>query len=132
MSTASSLQTAPVLLNELAKLTHDLLTASIAEHKRELLRHRTLKRDVEMNGHIYELMLQGAKEVNYAEALRTSNARIVDRAVPAEEPIKPNRMLLSALGLGAGFLLGIVFAFVRTIPVMSYPQRPEASTAVAD
>lgn len=41
-----------------------------------------------------------------------NNIRIVDNAVPPEKPIRPRKLLNLAIGLCAGALLGVLFAFI--------------------
>lgn len=41
-----------------------------------------------------------------------NNIRIVDNAVPPEKPIRPRKLLNLAIGLCAGTLLGVLFAFI--------------------
>ena len=71
-----------------------------------------LRRDVETNSKLYDMITSRMKEADLTGALRFNNVSILDSARPPESPFKPDmrRNLLMALVLG--FLLGVVFALV--------------------
>ncbi|GEM_PF-2194975 len=94
----------------------------VASENGEAIRYEALKHDVERNRQIYDAALQKLKEADLAAALEASNVRIVDRAVPAELPSKPNKPLFAGIGLGAGFLFGMVLVFAQS----RGPQTPPA------
>jgi len=65
-----------------------------------------LKRDVDSNRHLYEVMLQRVKEASLASAMRDSNVMVVDRARPPLLPYRPSLPMNSAIGLCSGLLFG--------------------------
>jgi capsular exopolysaccharide synthesis family protein len=77
------------------------------------IQYNELKRDLETRRMLYDSTLQKAKEAGVVSAMQVTNVRIVDPAVSPETPIRPNKMLYSAIGLSAGSLLGLVFVFAK-------------------
>jgi capsular exopolysaccharide synthesis family protein len=97
-----------------------LLASSYADQSKlvsdqggKFIQYNILKREVDSNRQLYETTLQKGKEASIASALRASNARVVDRANPPLFPFKPNRLLISALGLIGGLFLAAGFAVFR-------------------
>ena len=76
------------------------------------IQYGILKRDVDSNRQLYEVMLQRVKEASVASALRASNIRILDPARTPRRPYKPTLFLNILWGLTAGLLLGGMFAAV--------------------
>lgn len=68
------------------------------------VQYNILKREVETNKQLYEGLLQRLKEAGVSSALRTSNIRMVDAAMPPASPLRPR----VALNLACGLLLGLV------------------------
>jgi succinoglycan biosynthesis transport protein ExoP len=99
--------------NALAK-DYEQQARMVASESGEAIRYETLKHEVDMNRQIYDATLQKLKEADLAAALEASNVRIVDRAVPAEQPSKPNKPLFAGIGLGAGFLFGMMLVFAQS------------------
>ena len=62
---------------------------------------------------IYTSMVNKAEELSVRRAGTTGNAHIVDSAVRPSLPIKPNRILVIAGGIGLGLILAIAYVFVR-------------------
>jgi capsular exopolysaccharide synthesis family protein len=94
------------------------LTAALQAQKGEALSmnrkaidYGVLERDVESSKQIYQSLLQRAKETGVSGELKTSNIRIVDAAVPSQDPVSPKRALNLLLGLFGGAFCGIGFAF---------------------
>jgi capsular exopolysaccharide synthesis family protein len=73
--------------------------------------YNVLKREVDANRQIYETILQKAKELGITSALRVSNVRVIDTALPPNEAFavrslqNPLLGLLTALGLCVAGLL---------------------------
>lgn len=65
-----------------------------------------LTRDVQLNTTLYTALLSNIQQLQVVSAGQVGNARVVDYAVPALAPVKPNRravqMLFVAFGIGAG------------------------------
>ena len=62
---------------------------------------------------IYTSMVSKAEELSVRRAGTTGNAHIVDQAVRPSLPIKPNRVLVIAGGIGLGLIVAIAYVFVR-------------------
>lgn len=76
-------------------------------------RYAILRREVETNRQLYEVLQQKLKETGVSAALRASNIGIVDRALVPRSPEKPKVALNLALGLIVGLGLGVVGVFLR-------------------
>lgn len=72
-----------------------------------------LSRDVEVNAELYTTLLNHAQTIRVAKAGTVGNVRIIDYAVPPDQPIKPKKLMIMGIALLAGLMLGIVAAFVR-------------------
>src|SRR5882757_4608791 len=85
----------------------------VADQSEKAIHYDTLKRDVDSNRHLYEVMLQRVKEASLASAMRDSNVMVVDRARPPLLPYRPSLPMNSAIGLCSGLLFGIGFVLLR-------------------
>ena len=85
----------------------------VADQSEKAIHYDTLKRDVDSNRRLYEMMLQRVKEASLAAAMRDSNVMIVDRARPPLLPYRPSLPMNSAIGLCSGVLLGFGFVLLR-------------------
>ncbi|MBC8205450.1 polysaccharide biosynthesis tyrosine autokinase [bacterium] len=70
-----------------------------------------LLRDAELNEKIYLMLNEKYEESRIAEAGKTANVRIIDKAKPPAKPIKPNRRLNIILGIFMGLGLGVGISF---------------------
>ena len=71
-----------------------------------------LKRDVDSNRQLYELMLHRVNETSIASAMRASNVRIVDPGRDPSRPYKPVLALNLLWGITVGLLAGVAMAVV--------------------
>src|SRR5437588_1144670 len=71
-----------------------------------------LRRDVESSRDLYDGLLKKLKEAGILAGLKSSNINILDQASQPVEPIEPNIPLNTALGIMAGLLGGVAFAFI--------------------
>jgi capsular exopolysaccharide synthesis family protein len=78
---------------------------------------------------MYTLLQTRLKEAEIAEAAVNSNISIVDLAVPPRVPIRPNRRLITLVGLIGGTLLGLAIALVREYADRSIKTRSDATAA---
>ncbi|HEY6943763.1 MAG TPA: polysaccharide biosynthesis tyrosine autokinase [Candidatus Acidoferrum sp.] len=85
----------------------------VADQSSKAIHYDTLKRDVDSNRHLYEVMLQRVKEASLAAAMRDSNVMVVDRARPPLLPYRPSLLMNSAIGLFSGVFLGFGFVLLR-------------------
>lgn len=105
---------------ESAQRRENLLAANYAAQARlmteqaaKVTDYNILKREVDTNRQLYDSMLQNVQEASMTSALRASNTRVVDSAVPPTHPYKPSLVLNSALGLLAGGFFGIAFIVMQ-------------------
>jgi polysaccharide biosynthesis transport protein len=85
----------------------------VADQSSKAIHYDTLKRDVDSNRHLYEVMLQRVKEASLAAAMRDSNVMVIDRAKPPLLPYRPSLLMNSAIGLFSGVFLGFGFVLLR-------------------
>jgi len=71
-----------------------------------------LSRDVKVKENLYVIVLEKLEEARIAEAGVTGSVNIIDKAIVPENPIKPNRKMLLAIGLLLGLFLGVLAAFL--------------------
>jgi len=86
---------------------------TVSSQSANQVHYNLLKREVDTNRQLYETMLSKVKESDIASAMRASNFRIVDAAVPAGGPYKPNPINNSLLGLMAGIFFGVVLVLLK-------------------
>lgn len=94
--------------------SRDHLQRELDELKKQTVRYFTLKREVESNEKVYDVVLNRLKETTLTEEFtKTPNATIIQRAVPPLAPSSPDVrrglplgiLLALALGVGLAFLL---------------------------
>jgi tyrosine-protein kinase Etk/Wzc len=83
-----------------------------------------LLRDVRVNTQLYTNLLNSAQELRVAKAGQVGNVRVVDFAEPADDPVRPKRILVILISAAAGLILGILVAFVRK-SLYGGVERPE-------
>lgn len=88
-------------------------TALVTDQSAKSVQYNIIKREVDTNKGLYEMMLQRVKSAAVASALEASNVRVVDAARPPEDPYKPNLVRSTFLGLFLGGFLGVAFVIVR-------------------
>ncbi|HUE22119.1 MAG TPA: polysaccharide biosynthesis tyrosine autokinase [Bryobacteraceae bacterium] len=105
---------------EAAQNREKLMTASylaevklVADQSEKTTHYGILKREVDSTRSLYETMLQRMKEASVASALRASNIRVVDPAVPPEIPYKPNVPRYIVMGLLLGICVGVSLVVLR-------------------
>jgi succinoglycan biosynthesis transport protein ExoP len=75
------------------------------------LEHAVLKREVDSNARIYQMLAAREKETGVLSGIRTNNIRMVDRARVPRAPFSPNRPRALALGLLIGLAAGFGLVF---------------------
>jgi tyrosine-protein kinase Etk/Wzc len=76
-----------------------------------------LQRDVRVNNELYTNMLNNAQQLRVIEAGELGSARLVDRAMVPESPIKPKRPLIVLIAGMVGLLAGVGIAKARAAVV---------------
>lgn len=81
------------------------------ELNRKAIAYGALKRDIDGERAMYDLLLKRMEEADVTSQLKTSNINIVDQAAVPRSPIKPNKKLNIILGaiVGLGLGIGLVF-----------------------
>ncbi len=102
---------------------YDRQARTVATQMGKSIQFNELKHDLETRRTLFDSMLRQVKEAGVVSALQASNVQLVDPAVAPELPVRPNKMLYTAIGLSAGSLLGLVFVFATD-------RRKGANTAV--
>ncbi len=72
-----------------------------------------LRRELESEQQLYQLLLQRAKEAGFAAAMHASTIRTVDEAKTPLFPAYPQRLTAMAVGLILGLGVGIAAAFLK-------------------
>jgi polysaccharide biosynthesis transport protein len=97
-----------------------LLSAAYGKQERlvndqavQVTHYNILKREVDTSRQLYETMLGKLKEASIASALRASNIRVVDDAIPAGDPYRPDVSRSCIMGLLCGLFLGVGYAVFR-------------------
>ena len=82
-----------------------------AELRQKAIDYNILKREVETNRHIYELLLQRSKEMDVEASVRSTSIKPIDRASIPLIPYKPKKVLSLLLSLIVGLMAGVFLAF---------------------
>ena len=85
----------------------------LQEINRKSFELRELEREVTTNQQLYDMFFTRFRETSETDDFQATQAIVVDPAVPAVEPSKPNRSLIVTISLAAGLMLGVLLAFVR-------------------
>lgn len=117
-ATAGSSRTNSALAEYRAALGAErALQAKVAGLKSEVLNLRgrsiqyaILQRDVDTNRALYDALLQRYKEIGVAGGVAASPVSVVDQADVPDAPFKPNVLLNVLIGIGLGFLVGVLAA----------------------
>lgn len=72
-----------------------------------------LTRDIKVNTDLYSSLLNSAQQLKLVKASKVGNARLLDEAVDPLRPVRPQRLLIVALALLSGLVIGMICAFVR-------------------
>lgn len=75
-----------------------------------------LARDVQVNKQMYEILLTRLKEAGITSNIRTTNVRVLDKAVPPTRAFRPRKLTNMAFAVLIGFFGGLALAiFLETI-----------------
>lgn len=66
-----------------------------------------LKKEADSAKSLYEVLLQKLNETDIAASIRSNNVSLVERAMPPESPVRPNKRRIALLGLALGLLGGV-------------------------
>ncbi|HCN16707.1 MULTISPECIES: polysaccharide biosynthesis tyrosine autokinase [Psychrobacter] len=107
----------------------DNTIAGLPEVQREFLK---LSQDTEINREIYLTLLKNYQQLQIAKVGQKGFARIIDLPIDTFEPIAPRKLLIMALALILGGMLGSMIVLVKSMlrNVVKDPERLEAKTGV--
>ena len=77
------------------------------------LKYTILKRNVDMNQKMYDMLLSRLKEANITGNIDVSNIRIVEKALMPGFPVSPNKKRNLLLGIVFGLVVGVGLGFLR-------------------
>lgn len=107
---------------QLAMANENSLRASFDENKgriqdisRKEFKVRDLQRQVESDRALYDTFMTRLQETTATSDLSTTNARVVDAAIPPTEPSAPNKKLIFVVALFLALVIGIAQAIIREI-----------------
>jgi len=83
------------------------------ELERKIIGYNALKRELETNERILDIVLNRLKETSISNQMQTNNVRIQDMAEIPMKPIKPKKQLNIILSIILGMVGGIGLAFFR-------------------
>ncbi|PXW93255.1 capsular exopolysaccharide synthesis family protein [Sphaerotilus hippei] len=81
-------------------------SGSVQDVNRKEFKLAVLERDVSSNKQLYEMFMIRAKELSSGSDLQSAIARVVDPAVAANVPVKPNKAQIILVAFMLGLLLG--------------------------
>ena len=106
----------------------DNLQAELDDLKKRTVRYFTLKREVESNEKVYDVVLNRLKETSLTEEFsKTPNATIIQRAIVPRAPSSPDvqRGLMLGLVLALGLGIGLAFLLEFLDNTITKPEQIE-------
>ena len=120
---------------QLAVANENSLRASFDENKdriqdisRKEFKVRDLQREVESDRALYDTFMTRLQETTATSDLSSTNARVVDAAIPPTEPSAPNKKLILVVALFLALVLGIAQAIIREILDNTFKSSEEVET----
>lgn len=103
-----------------AKQTEDAMRQTYDAQEREVnklndsqLHLAILQQEAESTRTLYEDLYTKLQESKLQEGIQKSNISLISAALPSAEPVRPKKVLYTAIGLFVGWALGIIAAFIR-------------------
>lgn len=120
---------------QLAVANENSLRASFDDNKEQIqnisrkeFKVRDLQREVEANRALYDTFMTRLQETTATSDLSSTNARIVDAALPPAEPSEPNGKLFMVVALFLALVVGIAQAIIREILDNTFKTSEEVET----
>ncbi len=98
-------------IKNLKKMLREAQSNAIALNRLEI-DYNKLKRDVETNKRLYDIVLERTKQADLTALLKSNNIRVIDRALTPVAPIKPRVRVTVLISLIIATLLSIVAVIV--------------------
>lgn len=98
---------------ELLSAAYNAQAKTVTGQDEKQVQYNILKREVDSNRQLYDMMLQQLKQSSLASALGAAKVRVMDEATASLKPVSPDFKVNTALGLFSGFFLGILFVLIR-------------------
>lgn len=91
-----------------------------------------LSEDTSINREIYLAMLKSYEQLKIVKAGQVSDVRIIDSPISTYNIVAPNKPLIVTLAAIVGFMLGVLFALIRSFlrNVVKDPKRLEEETGI--
>jgi len=116
------------LREKLLAANYGTQTRVINREAEKAIQYNILKREADSNQQLYDAMLQRAKLVSAASALRTTNVHILDLAKLPPFPYKPKPAVNVVLGTLSGLLFAAVLIIVRDRANHTLQDRGDVNT----
>ncbi|WP_462380540.1 GumC family protein [Pseudomonas sp. Marseille-QA0892] len=107
---------------QLAAANEQSLRASFNKNKdqiqdisRKEFKLRELQRDVDSNRQLYDTFMTRLRETAATADMGSTNARIVDKAIPPAKPAAPNKQLIIAVAFALSLIIGIIAALALDV-----------------
>ncbi len=94
------------------KAAIDSVKVESHELNKKEIEYSRLRRERDNNQQLYSLVLNRQKETDLTRMLRVNNVRILENALLPLSPVRPRRVMNTAVGLMAGLLFGLCAAFL--------------------
>ncbi|WP_312929888.1 GumC family protein [Stutzerimonas nitrititolerans] len=120
---------------QLAVANENSLRASFNDNKEQIqdisrkeFKVRDLQREVEANRALYDTFMTRLQETTATSDLSSTNARIVDEAIPPAQASEPNTRLFMVVALFLALVVGIAQAIIREILDNTFKSSDEVET----
>ena len=120
---------------QLAVANENSLRASFDDNKEQIqnisrkeFKVRDLQREVEAARALYDTFMTRLQETTATSDLSSTNARIVDAALPPAEPSEPNGKLFMVVALFLALVVGVAQAIIREILDNTFKSSDEVET----
>ena len=120
---------------QLAVANENSLRASFDDNKEQIqsisrkeFKVRDLQREVEAARALYDTFMTRLQETTATSDLSSTNARIVDAALPPAEPSEPNGKLFMVVALFLALVVGVAQAVIREILDNTFKSSEEVET----
>ncbi|HJE29438.1 MAG TPA: polysaccharide biosynthesis tyrosine autokinase, partial [Pseudomonas nitrititolerans] len=100
----------------------------IQDISRKEFKVRDLQREVEANRALYDTFMTRLQETTATSDLSSTNARIVDEAIPPAQASEPNTRLFMVVALFLALVAGIAQAIIREILDNTFKSSDEVET----